>query len=165
MWFADAYQLSAIYLSGHSWGGVDRSGLTHNRRRDSKYGPACCGLSPPFRFLVDPSFCDFTIHKVSLLACCGAQVMTARGSRFVAAMIIHQAVGRIECTVGWGQFNDDNLRLRIAKEWTRICISYCWTMRTNDPEKMKHLIGGDWDEQQFYNHFWVKVIQTSSSLQ
>ena len=35
------------------------------------------------------------------------------------------ARNRIQCTVGWGQYNDDNIRLHIDKEWTRVCF-YCW---------------------------------------
>ncbi|KAJ8611145.1 hypothetical protein CTAYLR_003568 [Chrysophaeum taylorii] len=63
---------------------------------------------------------------------------------------------RLECEVGWGQYNDQNIELRIKKEWTRICTSYCWTMRTTDPTKMMRLIGGEWDEEQFYSRFWIK---------
>lgn len=81
-------------------------------------------------------------------------------ARMFAALVgVRLSLGRLECTVGWGQFNDDNIRLRVAKEWTRVCISYCWTMKTTDPEKMEILVGGNWDEQQFYSRFWIKVLQ------
>ena len=58
--------------------------------------------------------------------------------------------------MGWGQYNDDNQRLRIEKTWTRICLSYCFVLRTGDPTKMAKLVGGTWDEQEFYRRFGIK---------
>lgn len=66
------------------------------------------------------------------------------------------ALARIDCPIGWGQSNHDNIRLRIQKEWTRVCLSYCWVMTTDDPAHMERLVGGSWDEQDFYRSFWIK---------
>jgi len=71
-------------------------------------------------------------------------------------ILILRISSRLECEIGWGQFNDDNLRLRIEKVWTRICISYCFVLSTNDHSKMEKLIGGAWDEQDFYYRFGIK---------
>lgn len=63
---------------------------------------------------------------------------------------------RIECTVGWGQYNDDNIRLHIKKEWTRVCY-YCFSMGTGSSEDMeKVVVGSPWDEQQFYRSFYIE---------
>mmetsp|Transcript_1583 Transcript_1583/g.4719 ORF Transcript_1583/g.4719 Transcript_1583/m.4719 type:complete len:165 (+) Transcript_1583:18-512(+) len=67
------------------------------------------------------------------------------------------SAARLECGMGWGQFNDDNLRLRIEKTWTRVCLSYCFVLRTDDPAKMRAVVGGTWDEQQFYRRFGVRA--------
>jgi len=62
---------------------------------------------------------------------------------------------RLECPVGWGQFNDDNIRLHIKKEWTRVCY-YCWHMTTGSSTDMEKLVvGSPWDEQQFYREFYI----------
>lgn len=76
---------------------------------------------------------------------------------FGVVLLASSAAGRVECPVGWGQSSNENVRLRIAKEWTRICMSYCWTMETNDPTKMETIVGGDWGDEQFYSRFWIKV--------
>ena len=63
--------------------------------------------------------------------------------------------GRVECPVGWGQFNDDNIRLHIKKQWTRVCF-YCWHMTTESSAGMEKLVvGSPWDEQQFYREFYI----------
>lgn len=62
---------------------------------------------------------------------------------------------RLECSVGWGQYNDDNIRLHIKKEWTRVCY-YCMHMSTTSSADMEKLVAGStWDEQQFYREFYV----------
>jgi len=83
-----------------------------------------------------------------------------RGAAIIVMMVLAStsslASARLECGMGWGQFNDDNIRLRIEKTWTRICLSYCFELHTSDPSKMAALVGGDWDEQQFYRRFGIK---------
>ena len=65
---------------------------------------------------------------------------------------------RIACTVGWGQYNDDNVRLHVDKSWTRVC-NYCWKATFTKPrshEAMQQLIhGSTWDEQQFYRQYFI----------
>ena len=65
--------------------------------------------------------------------------------------------GRMECAVGWGQENEDNIRLYIKKEWTRVCY-YCMYLETSSSSDMELLVAGStWDEQQFYRVFYVNA--------
>ena len=65
--------------------------------------------------------------------------------------------GRMECAVGWGQENEDNIRLYIKKEWTRVCY-YCMYLETSSSSDMELLVAGStWDEQQFYRVFHVNA--------
>ena len=49
--------------------------------------------------------------------------------------------GRMECAVGWGQENEDNIRLYIKKEWTRVCY-YCMYLETSSSSDMELLVAG-----------------------
>ena len=59
-------------------------------------------------------------------------------------VVVLGAAARLECGMGWGQFNGDNMRLRVEKTWTRICLSYCFVLHSNDAWKMEKLVGGEW---------------------